>query len=154
MVPIGSMYGIFTYIHHKNQPNVGKYTIHGLYGVYIIPKVMPPLESNCSMHIGLIRRWHKCFSPIWKGFWSVFLGCQIHWTSISKPTSGEKTPGKFAPLKTVCVFLGDLTAQIHQKNLTNSYRFWSVFLAIGPEPIVKECLSPSWAAVKKKTRTF
>ena len=26
------MYGIFTYIYHKNQPNVGKYTIHGLYG--------------------------------------------------------------------------------------------------------------------------
>ena len=25
--PIGSMYGIFTYIYHKNQPNVGKYTI-------------------------------------------------------------------------------------------------------------------------------
>ena len=24
--PIGSMYGIFTYICHKNQPNVGKYT--------------------------------------------------------------------------------------------------------------------------------
>ena len=24
----GSMYGLFTYIYHKNQPNVGKYTIH------------------------------------------------------------------------------------------------------------------------------
>ena len=30
--PIGSMYGICTYIYHKNQPNVGKYTIHGSYG--------------------------------------------------------------------------------------------------------------------------
>ena len=26
--PIESMYGIFN-LHHKNQPNVGKYTIHG-----------------------------------------------------------------------------------------------------------------------------
>ena len=26
------MYGIFTYIYHKNQPNVGKSTIHGSYG--------------------------------------------------------------------------------------------------------------------------
>ncbi len=26
LYPIGSMYGIFTYIYHKNQPNVGKYT--------------------------------------------------------------------------------------------------------------------------------
>ena len=30
---IGSMYGILTYIYHKNQPNVGKYTIHGSYGL-------------------------------------------------------------------------------------------------------------------------
>ena len=29
--PIGSMYGIFTYIYHKNPLNVGKYTIHGSY---------------------------------------------------------------------------------------------------------------------------
>ena len=34
--PIGSMYGIFTYIYHKNQPNVGKYTIHGWYGARFI----------------------------------------------------------------------------------------------------------------------
>ena len=27
------MYGIFAYIYHKNQPNVGKYTIHGSYGI-------------------------------------------------------------------------------------------------------------------------
>ena len=26
------MYGIFTYIYHKNQLNVGIYTIHGSYG--------------------------------------------------------------------------------------------------------------------------
>ena len=25
-MPIGSMYGVYTYIYHKNQPNVGKYT--------------------------------------------------------------------------------------------------------------------------------
>ena len=29
---IGSMFCIFTYIEHKNKPNVGKYTIHGSYG--------------------------------------------------------------------------------------------------------------------------
>ena len=26
-IPIGSMYGIFTYIYHKHSPNVGEYTI-------------------------------------------------------------------------------------------------------------------------------
>ena len=31
--PIGAMYGIFTNIYHKNQLNVGEYTIHhGSYG--------------------------------------------------------------------------------------------------------------------------
>ena len=30
--PIASMYGIFAYIYHKNQSNVGNYTIHGWYG--------------------------------------------------------------------------------------------------------------------------
>ena len=30
--PIGSMYGIFTNIYPINDPNVGKYAIHGSYG--------------------------------------------------------------------------------------------------------------------------
>ena len=30
--PRGSMYGLYTYIYHTDQPNVGKYTIHGSYG--------------------------------------------------------------------------------------------------------------------------
>ena len=32
--PIGSMYGIFTYIWLIFMVNVGKYTIHGSYGYY------------------------------------------------------------------------------------------------------------------------
>ena len=30
--PIESMYGLFTCMYHRNQANVGKYTIHGWYG--------------------------------------------------------------------------------------------------------------------------
>ena len=30
--PLGSMYGICTYIYHRYHPHVGKYTIHGSYG--------------------------------------------------------------------------------------------------------------------------
>ena len=33
---IGSMYGIFSYIYHGNQPNVGIYTMHGSYGYSIM----------------------------------------------------------------------------------------------------------------------
>jgi len=32
--PIGSMYGVFTYIYHKYQPNVGQHTIHGSSGYW------------------------------------------------------------------------------------------------------------------------
>ena len=33
ILPIAYMYGIFTYIYQKDQPNVGNYTIHGWYGL-------------------------------------------------------------------------------------------------------------------------
>ena len=35
-IPRGSMYGIYPYIYHKNQPNVGKYTILGSSGIEIL----------------------------------------------------------------------------------------------------------------------
>ena len=47
--PIGSMYGIFTYIYHKFKPNVGKYDMDGM-GMSIFPYVQyvsyifPPSE--------------------------------------------------------------------------------------------------------------
>ena len=50
--PRGSMYAIFTYIYHKNQPNVGKYTIHGWYG-------------NCDPSSGPVFKFHVPFSGQW-----------------------------------------------------------------------------------------
>ena len=35
--PKAYMYGIYTYIYHKIQPKVGKYTIHGWYGLQLSP---------------------------------------------------------------------------------------------------------------------
>ena len=35
LLPIGFMYGMFTYMYHKNRPSVGQYTIHGSYGVCV-----------------------------------------------------------------------------------------------------------------------
>ena len=43
ILPIGSMYAIFTYIYHKNHLHVGKYTTHGSYGLYqvvFVPKFL------------------------------------------------------------------------------------------------------------------
>ena len=43
MKPIASMYSIFTYIYHKNQPNVGKYSIQ-----YMDPMGREPYEPSLS----------------------------------------------------------------------------------------------------------
>ena len=47
LYPIGSMYGIFTYIYHKNQLNVGEYIMHGSYG-YVSPELTPSQMLHCK----------------------------------------------------------------------------------------------------------
>ena len=47
------MYGVFTYIYHKNHPNVGKYTIHGFVW-----------EQNLSSYTAAVLvPWHTCQVP-------------------------------------------------------------------------------------------
>ena len=48
------MYGIFTYIYHTNQPNVGKYTIHGWYGVLGSCTVMLVLDFAKPLVVYLV----------------------------------------------------------------------------------------------------
>ena len=96
IVPIASRYGIFTYIYHKNQPNVGKYTIHGGYGVqqaslpfYLSPRPPPfllppphcfqpnlkrPLDCQhpapavqCNPQFALFVRNKTAFNAAWRG---------------------------------------------------------------------------------------
>ena len=58
-----SMYGIFTYIYHKNEPNVGKYTIHGSYGLWVL------LPCRKRSHIQTVKRkssTQKCL--LWRGY--------------------------------------------------------------------------------------
>ncbi len=77
--PIGSMYGIFTYIYQKNQPNVGRYIIHGSYRyVYVywdiysyilfcdVLCVMPLWFYLCfPFYFKSIVGWHKAlYSPL------------------------------------------------------------------------------------------
>ena len=51
--PIPSMYGIFTYIWLIFMVNVGKYTIHGLFGNTIWPRHLFSYAVN-------LKRWNKC----------------------------------------------------------------------------------------------
>ena len=69
-IPIGSRYGLLT--NHKNQPNVGEYTIHGSYGIatsvavfyrsstlrwvkvifIVLPLAPPPCAEPFERHLG------------------------------------------------------------------------------------------------------
>ena len=46
------MTGIFTYIYHKNQLNVGKYTIHGCCGVSYI-------DLGGTSKGGVFKSWYR-----------------------------------------------------------------------------------------------
>ena len=87
--PIGSMYGIYTFIYHKNQPNVHKYTIHGFFGKQ---KHLDPGEQDVSSlwHLHGVRT-PRDFSGD-KGCSDVRgLICRFVICSIEKETSPLKT---------------------------------------------------------------
>ena len=59
-IPISSiMYGIFPYIYHKNEPNVGKYTIHGWYGSVL--NLVPVHPATLGLTPGLLKDLHNVF---------------------------------------------------------------------------------------------
>ena len=49
--PKCSMYGIFTYIYPKNDPNVGKYSIHGASGMVYPPKTIEFTAKPASISL-------------------------------------------------------------------------------------------------------
>ena len=53
------MYGIFTYIYHKNQPNVGKYTIHGSYGINRTMTSIQHVDNKKPLRS--LRRWRRLY---------------------------------------------------------------------------------------------
>ena len=58
--PIGSMYGIFTYMYHNNQPNVDKKTIHGSYGFKRSILGVAPIYWYVSVYF---RSWFNLLCP-------------------------------------------------------------------------------------------
>ena len=86
LYPIGSMYGIFTYIYHKNQPNVGKYTSPmdpvGTMIVYGFYHGKSPLKHQLgSLHVPSILSKSEVFLRTlypWKGKRYVIMST-CHW---------------------------------------------------------------------------
>lgn len=67
--PIASIYGIFTYICHKCKPNVGKYTIHGLYGTCFLTKFLAFTARHNSTDVGLAIGRPDLDEEMWRGVW-------------------------------------------------------------------------------------
>ena len=65
--PIVSMYTIFGHIYHKNQPNVGIYTIHGSYGKhhlrFSLLKFLSHLTSPKNHGISKSLAWRSSVEP-------------------------------------------------------------------------------------------
>ena len=94
-MPIGSMYGIFSYIYHKNQPNVGKYILHGSHGMHwnhlfrasatrpqkgAYTKCLHPRKTNeCALKKGTIYNRKRIFQLlIFRGHSLVFQGVHLN----------------------------------------------------------------------------
>ena len=91
--PWGSMYGIFTYIYHKNQANVGKYTIHGSDGSDWIPLVPSASWGFCyvnSLQTHPARPLRGTGSGGCRGPHPGRWGCQFFWVPKFKFPVGEK----------------------------------------------------------------
>ena len=77
MCPIGSMYGISTYIYHKNQPNVGVYTIHGSYGCDLFGEKKIRLRvTNSNENLSFLpeEQHPKAKSTLFLDFWQTLAG--------------------------------------------------------------------------------
>ena len=75
---IGSMYGIFTYIYHKNGPtNVGKYIIHGYIETYWIH-----ICINVYVNISNPRICHWVHSQL-ESRWGFFIRRVLGWMAFS-----------------------------------------------------------------------
>ena len=87
LYPICSMYGIFTNIYPINDPNVGKYTIHGAYG-YI---VCHGSHQYTPVMLALIYQQHMDpMNPLW--VWLLCQTCAIRdsWMWRLKSPNGPK----------------------------------------------------------------
>ena len=63
------MYGLFTYIYHKHQPNVAKYTIHGSFGsMHSIISTYTDRNQILSIH-QKVRLWEVSLTcrPLYRG---------------------------------------------------------------------------------------
>ena len=55
VIPICSMYGIFTNIYPIDHPNLGKYTIHGAYGIFVHPPLLfGKFPSMLAIHMAML----------------------------------------------------------------------------------------------------
>ena len=69
VIPIGSMYGIFTYIYHKNHPNIGKYAspMDGMGILHVADSAIRwrfvAVGFQVSGSLEMVLAYHICLAP-------------------------------------------------------------------------------------------
>ena len=87
------MYGIFTYIYHKNKPKVGEYTLHGSYGIYIYMYPMGPTRLDPKKTPEVVWQWWWDSTPV------PWIHCLANsWEPKVPPPMPRKTPQEIAGL--------------------------------------------------------
>jgi len=125
--PIRSMYGIFTYIYHGNQPNVVKYAIHGWYGFgedyffqmfvqkHVFQDLCWPKPPICLAVFLVGNRGNGVF----KGSWCC-LSCEVtrmyNWnTKQQNWEANHPRPHETSPKNHPFFFHGEITAYQHNR---------------------------------------
>ena len=81
VIPICSMYGIFTYTYPKNHPNVGKYSIHGASGICWYMMIHVNLSIWGCLKIRVTMGAHNTFCKLkWESLGHVYFTAFPHVT--------------------------------------------------------------------------
>ena len=87
--------GIFPYIYHKNQLNVGKYTIHGWYGYRVIQEPNKTVEEIVTL-LGRITYFYR------KALLSRRFSLFPRWDMLVSSLEGTNLPDPRLGSKTIC----------------------------------------------------
>ena len=142
------MYGIFTYIYHKNQGNLGKYTIHGSYGWRPNPLLKTPSQqvppfTHPDFTDFQVPLWTFAYArraTMWPGFFWCFCCVFFVWprrksrgfptSSLFKKHSKKGGGRKFffskPSLTTTWIFFGFSFGQMHASKNRGTQNGWFI----------------------------
>ena len=93
---ICSMYGIFTNICHQTQPNVGRCSVHGAYGLWRIAVLVICSHETCLFWMEKTSKLLVKVGWIWRGFQTKHLGDVLWPSQVDTSYMGMRDPKSWA----------------------------------------------------------